>query len=66
MSFGPCKATPTKPSKYMSVAVYVAETVAVSVAVCVCVGEYNDVYRVAKTHRVPYLYRSFSAKLTYI
>ena len=23
-------------------------------------------YRVAKTHRIPYLYRSFSAKLTYI
>ena len=24
------------------------------------------VYRVAKTHRIPYLYRSFSAKVTYI
>jgi len=23
-------------------------------------------YRVAKTHRIPYLYRSFSAKVTYI
>jgi len=23
-------------------------------------------YRVAKTHRIPYLYRSFSAKLAYI
>ena len=22
-------------------------------------------YRVAKTHRIPYLYRSFSAKVTY-
>jgi len=26
----------------------------------------QDVYRVAKTHRIPYLYRSFSAKVTYI
>jgi len=25
-----------------------------------------DVYRVAKTHRIPYLYRSFFAKVTYI
>ena len=23
-------------------------------------------YRVSKTHRIPYLYRSFSAKVTYI
>jgi hypothetical protein len=23
-------------------------------------------YRVAKTHRIPYFYRSFSAKVTYI
>ena len=26
----------------------------------------NGRYRVAKTHRIPYLYRSFSAKVTYI
>jgi len=26
----------------------------------------NLSYRVAKTHRIPYLYRSFSAKVTYI
>jgi len=26
----------------------------------------NGTYRVAKTHRIPYLYRSFSAKVTYI
>jgi len=26
----------------------------------------EDSYRVAKTHRIPYLYRSFSAKVTYI
>jgi len=25
-----------------------------------------DVYRVAKTHRIPYLYRSISTKVTYI
>ena len=30
--------------------------------VCVC----THTYRVAKTHRIPYLYRSFSAKVTYI
>ena len=27
---------------------------------------YYWLYRVAKTHRIPYLYRSFSAKVTYI
>jgi len=27
---------------------------------------YMQRYRVAKTHRIPYLYRSFSAKVTYI
>ena len=26
----------------------------------------NECYRVAKTHRIPHLYRSFSAKETYI
>jgi len=26
----------------------------------------TDAYRVAKTHRIPYLYSSFSAKITYI
>jgi len=33
-----------------------------------CTGycEYKGKYRVAKTHRIPYLYRSFSAKVTYI
>jgi len=30
----------------------------------VCV--WNIAYRVATTHRIPYLYRSFSAKVTYI
>jgi len=29
-------------------------------------GGYIGGYRVAKTHRMPYLYRSFSAKVTYI
>jgi len=33
---------------------------------CVCVRVCGYVYRVAKTHRIPYLYRSFSAKVTYI
>ena len=37
----------------------------------VCVREsvfvrVREYYRVAKTHRIPYLYRSFSAKVTYI
>ena len=31
---------------------------------CVCLR--GVVYRVAKTHRIPYLYGSFSAKVTYI
>jgi len=34
-----------------------------------CISMYEDEegsYRVAKTHRIPYLYRSFSAKVTYI
>ena len=26
----------------------------------------SALYRVAKTHRIPYLYKSFSAKVTYI
>ena len=30
------------------------------------IGAIHVVYRVAKTHRIPYLYRSFSAKETYI
>jgi len=30
------------------------------------ISHYNITYRVAKTHRIPYLYRSFSAKVTYI
>ena len=29
-------------------------------------GALRACYRVAKTHRIPYLYRSFSAKVTYI
>jgi len=42
-------------------------------SVAVCCGVWQRVaatthvyYRVAKTHRIPYLYRSFSAKVTYI
>ena len=40
---------------------------------CVCFMKSEDMtlcdflsYRVAKTHRIPYLYRSFSTKVTYI
>jgi len=29
-------------------------------------NSFKQTYRVAKTHRIPYLYRSFSAKVTYI
>jgi len=31
-----------------------------------CAEGLRDAYRVAKTHRIPYLCRSFSAKVTYI
>ena len=31
-----------------------------------CVCSVSAHYRVAKTHRIPYAYRSFSAKVTYI
>jgi len=34
--------------------------------VCEFEGEHTQYYRVAKTHRIPYLYRSFSTKVTYI
>ena len=35
----------------------------------VCIEDMREdslLYRAAKTHRIPYLYRSFSAKVTYI
>jgi len=47
----------------------------VCVRVCVCMGGWvrglragveGFMYRAAKTHRILYLYRSFSAKVTYI
>ena len=34
--------------------------------VCFASNTYKYQYRVAKNHRIPYLYRSFSAKVTYI
>ena len=43
-----------------------SEVVFACVRVCVCVFVCVCDYRVAKTHRIPYLYRSFSAKVTYI
>ena len=33
---------------------------------CTQLNEPRDIYRVAKTYRIPYLYRSFSANVTYI
>jgi len=36
----------------------------VCIYIYICIRTY--MYRVAKTHRIPYLYRTFSAKVTYI
>jgi len=36
------------------------------ISICMCSYQEHSWYRVAKTHRIPYLYRSFSAKEPYI
>ena len=54
---------------YMQVCMHVCIRVCMSVCIyvcdCGCMHAYVY-YRVAKTHRIPYLYRSFSAKVTHI
>ena len=55
-----------------STVVFVCVCVYVFACMCMCMCEWMDAfkciegYRLAKTHRIPYLYRSFSAKVTYI
>jgi len=48
------------------VCVCVCVCLCVCLFVCVCVWRHGTLRSVAKTHRIPYLYRSFSAKVTYI
>jgi len=47
------------------VCVCVCVCMCVCACVCLCVDVLISIYRVAKTHRMPYLYRSFSAKEPY-
>jgi len=49
---------------YIYICIYINTCVAVRRSVLQLV--FLCGYRVAKTHRIPYLYRSFSAKVTYI
>jgi len=54
-----------RPNSFME-GVYVCVCVCVCAFVfCFCVTQ-SEIYRVAKTHRIPYLHRSFSAEVTYV
>ena len=55
--------------KMRTLHIYMRMFAYISIYVYMCiiyVSIYVYIYRVAKTHRIPYLYRSFSAKETYI
>jgi len=57
---------------YQNLPIYISEYILFASLILVYaylhmrISRYSRCYRVAKTHRIPYLYRSFSAKVTYI
>jgi len=54
------------PATHIHTYIYIRGTYVVRAAHSDVCCRHDLRYRVAKTHRIPYLYRSFSAKVTYI